>query len=908
MISQLRPIETRDFQIPTTTSPFSFESFSFLFFNIISLGVYGTIQSLAKDHKIKELHLKQQHLQAQAARIFGQFDRLNAEIHEIRRRLNRDETGEAVAAAIDNLELRVIDVANLTELDHQITQVATPFIQLVGILLSNIVTGGLYGMFQNSNQNSRLATLEAHNEQIKEVVEEKRQAHATSIESQLNTLRVNLRISQEKKEVMQSEVGQAFFGKKEAERNASRLEQEKEELTQRLTSLEANEAHLRRNQLQLNESIVQRGNELEAAKQRNAELRSERARELNGMSISQLRMEAQQLGEEATRVQSAFNKEQSLNLELTGLRQVSLNDVQRAHLELGPIPLKCPGSGEIAGDYGLGVEDGEEERWTDYTKRYAGKKTAAELMHTSLEFAFDDLIEMAKKDNPKINWNASASIWYDTEGKYTENKSALYRHMVWDFISHSSLIQVDQHSYALRLNNEGVTMASSMPVRCMKGVRETRVESEVEGRKVVETQREVEVCVLPTIIDDFTPAIGDLSLPFGIDPLSAKRIFAQLSEDEKGHLQNLLLDPLIAHEHPDLQGTKAFMRSGASGRVKLVQNAYELICDIALAIEKNFANKGLGQTLGGKADDYDLEPFHKEEVQAPIVDQPVQPANPIVEWTPDLEALKVKTSNRFSPYSQEDFATTIQGSVSMYKTIYAGMSKKVIDNPNNILYTSSTSDQQLGNLEIKGLLNQFIYKHPMYNSHGCLMSAMTSILMTDTSKAHGSTTQKLKNAMAAYLDVKENADRFANKIAANHSRTSRPVQGRMTAEEYEPILEQWLQKNVKDYQSWLLNGGLISTSNLGDVEIELVANLIGVRIAVFYPGQPTKLNEFGLTVPADERFYYGPNTKETLYLYNSTGCTYAGLWPKMKTNEFASEEMKTAARSLSTYVTTFSTS
>lgn len=907
MISQPRPIEVREFPVPTTESPFSFKSFAFLFFNILSGGIYGTVQSLAKAHTITQLHLKQQDLQEQAAKILEHFDSLNVQIDAIRRRLNTGETGEAMASVIDQLELRFqatrIDIENLTEQDRQITRVSPSFIQFVGILLSNVVTVGLYGMFLDSNQNSCMAALEAQNAKIQDVIVEKKRDHSIKIPGQLGTLRTQLRLSQEKKELLESELGQAFFDKKEADKRASRLEQEKGVLSEDLRGLQASEERLRRSQLQLNENVVRASNELEEAKQRNAELRAQRASEINGISISQLKGEEQNLRNKANSLQSVFNKEQNLELELTGLRQITLNELQRSHLELGPIPSKCPGEGEIAGDYGLAAEDGDQDRWSDYTKRYAGQKTAVELMQTSMEYAFDDLIAMARQENPKIHWNESADIWYDTEAKYTENRSALYRHMIWDFISHSSLIQVTDHSYALRLNNEGVTMASSMPLRC-QGIREVIDEKEVNGEKVEEIRRVAEVRVLPTIIDDFTPATDDRELSFGIDPVSAKRIFAQLSDEEKGHLQNLLLDPLIANEHPDLLSTRAFMRSGAAGRVELVRNAYELICDIALAVEKKFANKGLAQVLGGMADDYDLQPFHKEEmVQAPISEQPVQAANSVVEWTPDLESLKVKVG---TAYLQESFGKTVKDSVDLYKKIYTGMSEAVIDNPNHILYTSHTSDQQIGTTTVKGILHQFTYKHPMYGYHGCLMSAMTSIIMTDDSKACSASVQNLKNAMAAYLDIKENAARFANKIATNHRRGDRPVYkpNEMTQEKYQENLNKWLQDNVKSYQSWLRNDGdrEINNSNLGDVEIEIVACMIGVRIAVFYPKQPTKLNEFGLTIPADERFYYGPNTKETLFLFNSTGCTYAGLWPKMKADKFATEEMKAASRTLERYV------
>lgn len=906
MISQLRPIETRDFQIPTAASPFSFESFAFLFFNVMSLGLYGTIQSLAKERVITELHLKQQHLQTQAARIFEQFEGLNEQIHTLRSRLNRDETGDLVALEIDRLEQQsialraiVLDVENLPAQDRQITQMSVPFIQFVGVLLSNIVTVGLYGMIQNANQDSCIATLEAHNEKIKEVINEKKNVHLTGIQSQLDTLRTHLRMSQERKELMQSEAGQVFSHKKEAEKNASRLVDERKELAGNLLALQGDAVRLGEAQRQLTDSVTQTSQEMEVVAQRNMELRAERAREINGVSITQLQRYKNRLQREAERAQSVFNDERNLNLELLGVRQVPLNDdVQRAHLGLGPIPSRCPGSGEIIGDYGLDVEDCDEELWTDYTKRYAGKKTAFELVSTALETAFDDLLKMAGQENPKINWNTSTSLWYDTEAKYTENKNALYRHMVWEFISHGSLIQVDQESYVLRLNNEGVTMASSLPVRC-QSIREITAE---DGS----IQRVPEVHVLPTVIDEFTPAIGDMLLRFGIDPVSAKRIFNQLSDEEKGHLQNLLLDPLIANEHADLLNTRLFMRNGSPERVKLVRDAYELICDIGVAIEKKFDKKGLGQLLGGLADDYDLEPFHKEEVQAPVVTQTAPVVAPIVEWTPDTESLKVKTKSGAS--TQTDFATAIENSVALYKKIYAGMSAKVIDNPDNILYSPYVQDKNVGNITVKGITNQFTYKHPMYGGHGCLMSAITSVLMTDASKANSTSVQHLKNAMAAYLSVKENAKLFASKIAGNHYGSNRPHKlERMTDEQYEKAIEKWLEQSVESYQSWLKYGGSIYNGDLGDVEIEIIACMIGVRIAVFYDGQATKLNEYGLTIPADERFYYGPNTKETLYLYNSSQSTYAGLWPKMKVNAFETDELKRTAASLSTYVTTFAT-
>jgi len=99
---------------------------------------------------------------------------------------------------------------------------------------------------------------------------------------------------------------------------------------------------------------------------------------------------------------------------------------------------------------------------------------------------------------------------------------------------------------------------------------------------------------------------------------------------------------------------------------------------------------------------------------------------------------------------------------------------------------------------------------------------------------------------------------------------------------------------ITKYQKWLRGhegGYTIDNYSLGQLEIMLVAELLGIRIGVFKTGSGTKLDSNGLMIPTQ---YFGPNTKESFNMFNDLDSTFYSLFPKLKVYNLIQTPQSTA--------------
>lgn len=829
-----------------------FKALAFGTFNFISLGLVGSIKAIVDKNRVRVLELEQDYLQTKAQEVLSKWEVVEADLHRLREQMNSQQAQSMpLDREINELTNKINQVkAESTppflSKSEGITRLALNCILFFGNLIANVITLGGYGIYQNYVLEKRIALLERQNTFVNLTLNhDLKQSKAERLIGQVDEITNKLKIQRKLEEIHNLDPVNAQDEVRRIEQEIMPLGQELEVLKQQMAAAEAEKIRLRQeNQVaQLNVNHV---------KQVNAQIERDRSQlQKNADSqmkeVAKLREKEADYGRNIQGGEAARVRVAELQVEIQNLQalQKALPQVRRIQSELGPLTkyTKRAEDVEIEGAYGINSDDEDEAvLMSEFAKRYNGKKTAVEVVQTALDFSLDQLLKLGREPNPKINFNTSAMIFIE---KFGENKNAVYRFMALDFIENGKLFQDGCGGYSLKLNQDEVAMGSSHPER----VQTYRIDP-FTGSRQLETK------ILFTHNDDFTPPVGDFQLVFGIDPASAKWIYHQLNPDEKKHLYHLLMESLIANDNAALIALQDFMRNGNPERVKLVRTAYDLMCDIALSLDKNFAKKGLLYAQWDRCNEWDetIVPFEKPEMQI-IIPSEKLPLVPVQEWIPNIDCL----AGNFVGHTydgQGEFALAFIEAQLEYAQIFAGFSSNLVENPLDQAYPAGVHNSERG--PAKGIKHQYHLSHEVLEA-GCLFSNLLVVLMNKKEQVTEANAQGLKNAIAKYLDDEANADAFKEKILTTH------------------------RKSVKQYQNWLRGiRGVIDNYALGDLEIELTATVFGIKIGVFLDGRSTKINEYGLMVPDGAGYYYGPNTKETLYLYNMPGLTYYGLWPRLR--------------------------
>ncbi|WP_068466416.1 hypothetical protein [Candidatus Protochlamydia phocaeensis] len=885
MIEFSRPISIREDFVPSPKEPTPFlQSVSSAVFNLCTMGVVFAFRKFYHERTIKELQLKQQELQGTAAGFLKKWEQIETELTTIREEVESEEPAN-LSNKLNALREKA-QVIHFTPDDtlprstgevHNVAQIALLFL---GELVKNILTLGMYGVHQEYNLRTRIQRLTDENHYIESKIEQEVIANRYQrFEKQILEINKKFEIKQNLSMARETAAGQAYLEKQSTKERLQSLEKEHRQVEMHLTALKAQTLQLERAKETLERGIQQKSGERDNLRQENAELRHALANHNSQRELAELKNRYRELKNALKRAEDEQNVERvrSLEIQLLGLEQQINTPSDRLQLKLGPIPSKYSKTeedGPIAGAVGINTADLAE--WSPYAQRVNNKKTAADLLKAELDYALDELCRLGSEPEHErlIYFNKSNAIIQGQE--FEPNLQAVYRFMALDLIKEAELCPIDSHSYALKLNNQGILVAPTNPER----VQSCRINIET-GERIPE------LSIMFKHVDEFTPEVGNVDIPLGIDPTGAKWAYNRLTQEEREHLFHLLMEPLIPDEHAKMIETQEFMKQSNNERVELVRTAYELIFDIGVAIEKRFSIKGIFERqLQTKLNDESyidalsglleegmpiISPLKKtpktQEIPADCNDKP--PEEPIVPWQPNMGLFGAGQNSLISQFmGPGGFVQAFETAKARYQKLYANLSKEAIGNTNNILYSSNIADTTEHSISIQGLSNQYYSRHELIDGHGCLLSNVLALIMDQNNHLTSAHVQQLKNAMAACLDNADMVSRFGDMILANHNIT------------------------VTNYQNWLRGQRNVSLNiyNLGDVELNILAwGVLGVRIAVFYPGTRTKLDENGLTIPADPQYCYGPNTKETLFLYNIPGHTYYSLWPKVKKDKLTGE-------------------
>ncbi|MBS4163250.1 Uncharacterized protein PRO82_000550 [Candidatus Protochlamydia amoebophila] len=821
---------------------------TFIVLNILSLGKYGVKRIVEQQRKIQHIKCKQARLASNTQELLERFENLKnkifileKEVQQIHLTLNFDKRIEDINITNEQLKKRSLESELNNEQSLVMQNFAVPRITFLGLLLANIVSIGFYSFYQFRQNKLHIENLKKETENFQVIISQRQIELAEQITNQLNFLR---RTKSLKVEIARLPIGNDFFKINEKKERLKWLAQEIERLDLEVKNLVKQNAGYEVEKLGSVAFLKCRVKDLENLNT----LITEKAKKMLSKKtsddpISALEELKARVRREQEQTQKLFQLKKDLERE-----SADLTPTEKIYSQIGQINqayARLENQGVIPGDYGLNFDgDFDPSKETEYVKNYKGIKTAREFLEVLYANSFKELVELAK--HGKINFNKHLNTVIDEL-----NCQALYRFMVLKFMTHSRLEENGCRGYLLKLNADGVSLAApaaEIVLDCPYG----------EIAKSNHLRR------INRVVDEFTYAVEpqQISLP-PYDPESLKRLLVDLSEEEKLHLFNLVMEDLIEEDHPEMINTRKFLQQKDNQRVEKIKTTFQLICNFAVTLKAKFGPQHL-LILKNLYDDEGVEPFKKFKEETVELKTASTSQTVTIPWTPNHACL------------DPNLKKIIRDTVKTYQDFYKGLNCEAINPKGQICPTNYV-----------GIDMQYWHKHPYFSRHGCLMSAFSALLTIERELVSVSTVKQLKNAIAAYLDIPEKAAQFKNQIYNKY------------------------KLSLEKYQSYMRgeNCQMINVSDFGELEIQLMAEVIGVKIAVIIDSEAAAgqglnqsliLNEFGLTVPESSYYYFGPNTLEVLYLYKTTfngngkTPTYEPLWPKVKNSTLLTPESKSA--------------
>lgn len=887
------------------------KSFVCLFLNIITAGFYGAAVTLSKQHRIKELKIVHRDLKDQASHLMDRWLELEEQLANLLEQMNESKSPEEIKRLTDNIHslaqeknvLKEQSIKTNYKKALRLSEITLGTITFVGQLLANILSLGFYGVYQNYILTNRVTILQTQNKSLETQVINQAQEKASQFEKTFQfaidslTLREEIQKTRaEVEEIRKTDAGMAYQGLKQAQLEIAALQKKQQELQGDVSALKTQKLQTEQSKLEAEKALAIASQlikadlqpKLHALNQEVSKIRQENERKEK--EIGELKVKITAADMAAARVKRL---EQELSIKLKATSKDQSEVLQKLAELAAPIPPKYmprKEDGAISGAFDLKLNEENKEvdpQWVAYAKayqeRYKNKKTADGIFKAGFQFAWKELLRMAK-EGTKIKINDS----YDTGS--TPGANAVYNYMVLDWLKGGKVAKnlACDDSFILSINGS-VSMIPSFPEKVLHYTTDQKGELKPE------------VTIRYRQHDDFT-MVGPTFLK-GTDAVSAKWILAQLSEEEKGHLFNLLMASVIENSNPELRKTISYMENKENPRVQLIRTAQELIEDISGGFRDKFP--GLLRTLWDKNANGNQDPFIKSQEVRPApelilstgLDQPK--TDKTVEWELDPDVLGDKRRGDKEP-RQSEFYQLVKSAHDNYKAVFRNM-KALIVNPRKL-------DEKIKRLEWNMVAKQYHLTHQMiglrqdprsgltYGGQHCLFSNLLAIMVTDDMDLTEENVLKLRNAMARYLDKLQDAkirwNGLKGKVNEADEENRKLKELADLAVAFENAIKHNYHCELPAYQNWLRNekrgAASIKIDDLTPLEIQLGAYTLGIKIGLLPVSvklnkkdkqpidYPVAVNGDGLIVPMNE--YYGPNTKEHLLMATNHG-TYVGLFP-----------------------------
>lgn len=328
-------------------------------------------------------------------------------------------------------------------------------------------------------------------------------------------------------------------------------------------------------------------------------------------------------------------------------------------------------------------------------------------------------------------------------------------------------------------------------------------------------------------VDEWTP-MPESEARDGVDPISVKRILNRLRPEEKEHLRNLILEQFMLPDNENLRAARIFMKRNAE-RSQLVQTAKDLIADMGYVLDLKFRS---ARVLRDRFWDDELEMFQVPDDV--VIDDDIPTDDE--EWTPNYDCMSA------------NLQAAVRRSVETYSTLWDHISDGILE-PTSALAVRNGSTLPSEYEVTKQFKKTHYYMDQNVN---CLFTGLASLVhLKDPSREE---VEDLRRAMANYLD---------------------------TTNEFDQLILRYTGRTAREYKEWLRNPGFAFHYDGGDLELQIAAGLLGVKVGTLVINEQVHIDEdSGLLMPGAR--VYGPNTTPMLHMYNNGGGTYSAILPRVR--------------------------
>lgn len=522
-----------------------------------------------------------------------------------------------------------------------------------------------------------------------------------------------------------------------------------------------------------------------------------------------------------------------------------LNHFETLQKRMGPLPAKYQPTEQELRQLEQVKEEKEILYSPSFAKRFAGIKSVPEFFKVGFADALKKIFDLVEQDRIKLNCSVGTPT--------SKAGIVVYRFLALDWIKEGKIVKTCQ-GYELHLNNEGIKLISSLPENVLKLQKVNGID-------------QIVIAVQFGARCDFIPGEEVLKYtfsPYGINPIAAKCLWERCSLEGREHFLNWILEPAMEENCSEYIAAIHFMETLTKKKRKEFMILRDLIDDMAIALEAKFKHDIAMMEWQPylKTDDIELQPFVKNESDS-IIDTPLG-MNEIkndffVPWKLDENILSGTTKE--GVVQQKEFYQLIKDAQASYQIYFNHLKSSLL------LYPMAQG-KIISRVSMEQLSHQYYCTHEIMWDHGCLLSNLLSVISIKKKDISSKNVDKLKIAMASYLDIHDHAAKF------------------------EGALKNDFKCSVKKFIEWLRKkDDFLDDISLTPTVLEIAAHTLGIRIALFSPSSDAsdlaytkcEADEYGRIVPVKEieGHYFGPQTKELFFMAVLNDNSYYGLFPRM---------------------------
>ncbi|MBA2368878.1 MAG: phosphotransferase [Candidatus Protochlamydia sp.] len=176
---------------PAPEPVFTLNALSFFIFNFLSVGIYGAVQGALKERSIKCLKFQQENLINTTTSLLEKYQKLESKISGLKEKVLQEDLINL--QNIDELQAKAAALESKYEgfLNSQtqlIQSIALSCIRMIGKLLCNVFTIGLYGVYQNHLQSLEIEKTKLNNQRLREEARELFESYSSRLQLEIQEI------------------------------------------------------------------------------------------------------------------------------------------------------------------------------------------------------------------------------------------------------------------------------------------------------------------------------------------------------------------------------------------------------------------------------------------------------------------------------------------------------------------------------------------------------------------------------------------------------------------------------------------------------------------------------------------------------------------------------------------------